>query len=168
MKRSLLDGREHPAVHNKLISPRPHAATCLGTQWQTRHATDDSCPLETDRPLEWTARPLCEECGLMVRSVLLGDFFVSAVDVDHQTWSRQSGFGVDQTVTVQSVSGGPPSSPAVPVSVRSLPCVSELFAEFCRSVSADVAVDVCLLYCCLLYTSPSPRDQLSSRMPSSA
>ena len=27
---------------------------------------------------------------------------------------------------------------------------------------------VCVCVCCLLYTSPSPRDQLSSRMPSSA
>ena len=26
----------------------------------------------------------------------------------------------------------------------------------------------CVCVCCLLYTSPSPRDQLSSRMPSSA
>ena len=34
----------------------------------------------------------------------------------------------------------------------------------CSSVVADVATDVC----CLLYTSPSPRDGLLSRMPSSA
>ena len=32
----------------------------------------------------------------------------------------------------------------------------------------EVVVDACLLGACLLYTSPSPRDGLLSRMPSSA
>ena len=35
---------------------------------------------------------------------------------------------------------------------------------FCETVGANVAT----LYSCLLYTSPSPRDGLLSRMPSSA
>ena len=32
----------------------------------------------------------------------------------------------------------------------------------------DCALLVCLSLCCLLYTSPSPRDEAASRMPSSA
>ena len=41
----------------------------------------------------------------------------------------------------------------------------------CARVHACDCVCVCVCgvcVCCLLYTSPSPRDQLSSRMPSSA
>ena len=34
--------------------------------------------------------------------------------------------------------------------------------------SAVVPVKIRRLYCCLLYTSPSPRDKRQSRMPSSA
>ena len=33
---------------------------------------------------------------------------------------------------------------------------------------ADLVLAASLLYCCLLYTSPSPRDLSTSRMPSSA
>ena len=43
--------------------------------------------------------------------------------------------------------------------------------EIQRSIGADIimAFDECTPYpCCLLYTSPSPRDQRGSRMPSSA
>ena len=36
------------------------------------------------------------------------------------------------------------------------------------SVKIDCCVNGCMLYYCLLYTSPSPRDGLLSRMPSSA
>ena len=51
-----------------------------------------------------------------------------------------------------------------------------LFLSVCRSVclclqvslSAGQSVFVCLCRSCLLYTSPSPRDGLKSRMPSSA
>ena len=47
-------------------------------------------------------------------------------------------------------------------------CRSKLDAEIAarRAISAGQAVS--LLYPCLLYTSPSPRDQRGSRMPSSA
>ena len=38
----------------------------------------------------------------------------------------------------------------------------------CVRVRVCVCVCACVCMCCLLYTSPSPRDQLSSRMPSSA
>ena len=34
--------------------------------------------------------------------------------------------------------------------------------------SEDKTVDIANIYGCLLYTSPSPRDQSGSRMPSSA
>ena len=36
------------------------------------------------------------------------------------------------------------------------------------AVAAALKADECLIYTCLLYTSPSPRDGLLSRMPSSA
>ena len=41
---------------------------------------------------------------------------------------------------------------------------------FCYPVNAKpIGFEGCILYCfCLLYTSPSPRDQRGSRMPSSA
>ena len=54
---------------------------------------------------------------------------------------------------------------------------SDVIAENDVNRSGGVAVDVCNnvniendvnMSGCLLYTSPSPRDQLSSRMPSSA
>ena len=37
-----------------------------------------------------------------------------------------------------------------------------------REVDARAAIDEALSYACLLYTSPSPRDLSTSRMPSSA
>ena len=41
-----------------------------------------------------------------------------------------------------------------------------LFIEAARS--REDVLDHCLIYGCLLYTSPSPRDRTRSRMPSSA
>ena len=54
-----------------------------------------------------------------------------------------------------------------------LELISEEFSELCQAIEdrdmiqiADALTD--LLYVCLLYTSPSPRDLSTSRMPSSA
>ena len=43
------------------------------------------------------------------------------------------------------------------------PTMSEAFKEACMA-----ATDKAIHCCCLLYTSPSPRDRQKSRMPSSA
>ena len=40
--------------------------------------------------------------------------------------------------------------------------------EILIEVRQDWATDLIIVYICLLYTSPSPRDQRGSRMPSSA
>ena len=45
------------------------------------------------------------------------------------------------------------------------------YPDYAHDVSAQVITDkknLGVLICCLLYTSPSPRDQRGSRMPSSA
>ena len=39
---------------------------------------------------------------------------------------------------------------------------------FIEKVKSDISEIKGLAYCCLLYTSPSPRDRTRSRMPSSA
>ena len=44
----------------------------------------------------------------------------------------------------------------------------ELFYENLEQLQDDKEVDVIVETICLLYTSPSPRDQRGSRMPSSA
>ena len=44
----------------------------------------------------------------------------------------------------------------------------DLAARIEREAGSDPAAQVRLLYRCLLYTSPSPRDRQKSRMPSSA
>ena len=46
--------------------------------------------------------------------------------------------------------------------------VRPLMRESKAAVAVEVAVVALGLNCCLLYTSPSPRDQRGSRMPSSA
>ena len=46
-------------------------------------------------------------------------------------------------------------------------CLSDLFNDFYVVFSSWLTV-LLLLHICLLYTSPSPRDGLLSRMPSSA
>ena len=46
--------------------------------------------------------------------------------------------------------------------------INEVCVCVCVCVIVRYGVCVCVCVCCLLYTSPSPRDQLSSRMTSSA
>ena len=60
--------------------------------------------------------------------------------------------------------------PAYPMLVRAVMWVSRAPFEVVAPTLSTVlgAGAVCLLYRCLLYTSPSPRDGLLSRMPSSA
>ena len=43
-----------------------------------------------------------------------------------------------------------------------------LWGELKSIQSVDMIIERALRYCCLLYTSPSPRDKRQSRMPSSA
>ena len=43
-----------------------------------------------------------------------------------------------------------------------------VFVAGCTSVGVQVIITGVMLYRCLLYTSPSPRDRQKSRMPSSA
>ena len=40
--------------------------------------------------------------------------------------------------------------------------------SICDAIMDSVSVELCRAYICLLYTSPSPRDLSTSRMPSSA
>ena len=47
-----------------------------------------------------------------------------------------------------------------------VPSPAEYLPELPRGVVADTGTYLCI--CCLLYTSPSPRDKRQSRMPSSA
>ena len=42
------------------------------------------------------------------------------------------------------------------------------FSGKCSSRCYEKVLNATLRYCCLLYTSPSPRDYAASRMPSSA
>ena len=42
------------------------------------------------------------------------------------------------------------------------------WTRFCRVIRAETMSQSAMDYVCLLYTSPSPRDQRGSRMPSSA
>jgi len=51
-------------------------------------------------------------------------------------------------------------------SIRGIAAVGELFVVLVGGI--DIAVGGIALLTCLLYTSPSPRDQRGSRMPSSA
>ena len=46
--------------------------------------------------------------------------------------------------------------------------IPSLTPGYIRLVRPCVCVCVCVYVCCLLYTSPSPRDMYKSRMPSSA
>ena len=50
----------------------------------------------------------------------------------------------------------------------SLPTDNSVWLSLPRTRPLQVRVDQDLYSCCLLYTSPSPRDQRGSRMPSSA
>ena len=47
-------------------------------------------------------------------------------------------------------------------------CTKELVVQTVAMISAAVTLRFVLFGCCLLYTSPSPRDRTRSRMPSSA
>ena len=43
-----------------------------------------------------------------------------------------------------------------------------VLAETIGSIASAMVIDTAQFQCCLLYTSPSPRDRTRSRMPSSA
>ena len=49
-----------------------------------------------------------------------------------------------------------------------LPLLDRMYKEYGRGTAPPVLEELAQLYRCLLYTSPSPRDGLLSRMPSSA
>ena len=57
----------------------------------------------------------------------------------------------------------------LPMCVRACVCARMLvYVRVCVPLFVSVCACVPLCVCCLLYTSPSPRDWLESRMPSSA
>ena len=75
--------------------------------------------------------------------------------------------GDDAFETTAAFVVGPPVDVEVTIA-----CASEEDDE-CRDLPqaatpADCLIDITYTYTCLLYTSPSPRDQRGSRMPSSA
>ena len=51
---------------------------------------------------------------------------------------------------------------------RSLKTIDEFFLTLCRLRQGFAEIHLAQLFNCLLYTSPSPRDLSTSRMPSSA
>ena len=52
--------------------------------------------------------------------------------------------------------------------VRHIGMIGDTFIREANTLVYNIAFPVMLFYACLLYTSPSPRDGLLSRMPSSA
>ena len=60
----------------------------------------------------------------------------------------------------------PPGDPFLRMGTRSIDEADWLLVD--HATSSELALRAELIEACLLYTSPSPRDQRGSRMPSSA
>ena len=112
--------------------------------------------------------PCCtHDTFAMLPSTLLGSGSLPP-PAPHVPWMTHQGVKVDSSI---SPAFSPPRRPARRArGAMALSALSDdeqgiLFVQLCNVLDPGIAV---ALSSCLLYTSPSPRDGLLSRMPSSA
>ena len=118
--------------------------------------------LDLERAEAAIARKIAEPLGINTEAAAIGILQLLEQNVLHavERISIERGYDPSRFVLVAAGGAGPMHGTSV---ARALGC-RQVYIP--RQAGAFCAIG--MLYSCLLYTSPSPRDQRGSRMPSSA